>query len=117
MKRYEEALQIAEQLGDLQGKAVRLNNIGLIHKAQGNYPEALKRYEEALQINEQLGNLSGKAVRINNIGWIYEAQGNYPKALKMFEEALEILTRLGLDKTANANTFRKNIEYIKKKMS
>ncbi|MBA7539733.1 Photosystem I assembly protein Ycf3 [subsurface metagenome] len=50
LKRYEEALQIDEQLGDLANKAGCLNNIASIHYAQGNYPEALKRYEEALQI-------------------------------------------------------------------
>ena len=55
LKRYEEALRIAEQLGDLSGKAKRLNNIGTIYDAQGNYPEALKRYEEALEILNKLG--------------------------------------------------------------
>ena len=43
--RYEQALKIGEQLGDLLGKATRLNNIGEIYRAQGNYPEALIRYK------------------------------------------------------------------------
>jgi len=39
----------------LNGKATRLNNIGTIYKAQGNFPEALRRFEQALQILNDLG--------------------------------------------------------------
>jgi len=79
LKRFEAALHIAEQLGKLNDKAIRLSNIASINSAQKNYPEALKRFEEALQIDEQLGNLRGKATCLNNIGAIHDAQGNYSK--------------------------------------
>ncbi|MHA1105331.1 MAG: tetratricopeptide repeat protein [Promethearchaeota archaeon] len=91
----ENSLRIAEKLGNLKGKATFLNNIGMIHNAQGNYPEALKRYKEALQIAEQLGDLAEKAAFLNNIGMIHNAQGNYPEALKRYEEALQIDEQLG----------------------
>ncbi len=91
----ENSLRIAEELGNLSGKATVLSNIGTIYHAQGNYPKALKRYEEALQIDEQLGDLSGKATVLNNIGEIYKAQGGYPEALKRYEEALQIEEQLG----------------------
>ncbi|MCG3260192.1 MAG: tetratricopeptide repeat protein, partial [Candidatus Heimdallarchaeota archaeon] len=113
---YEEALQIAEQLGDLSVKATILYNIGSIHSAQGNYPEALRRYEEALQINEQLGDLKRKATNLNNIGTIYYAQGNYPEALKKIEEALEIFTGLGLSKSPIAKNTKKVIKLLKSKI-
>ncbi len=86
----ENCLRIAEELGDLSGKATVLNNIGRIHDEQGRYPEALRLYEEALQIAEQLGDLSVKAAVLNNIGRIHDEQGNYPEALKRYEEALQI---------------------------
>ena len=44
LKRYEEELQITEQLGDMSGKAACINNIASILYAQGNFPEALKRF-------------------------------------------------------------------------
>ena len=50
LKRYEKALQIAEQLGDMSGKANRLNNIGMIYDAQKDYQKALELVEEAYQI-------------------------------------------------------------------
>ena len=55
MKQYEQALQIDEQLGDLSGKAIRLNNIGIIHYANGKYLKALKNLEEGLEILTGLG--------------------------------------------------------------
>ena len=55
LKLYEEALRIAEKLGNLSGKASTLNNIGEIYRAQENYPEALKRIEKALEILNKLG--------------------------------------------------------------
>ena len=55
MKRYEESLKIAEQLGDLKGKATLLSNIASIHYDQGNYPETLRYFKNALQILTELG--------------------------------------------------------------
>ncbi|KKN20271.1 hypothetical protein LCGC14_0937260 [marine sediment metagenome] len=45
LKRYREALQIDEQLGDIGGKAICLSNIATIHYVQGDYPKALKKFE------------------------------------------------------------------------
>ncbi|MFW9866027.1 MAG: tetratricopeptide repeat protein [Candidatus Thorarchaeota archaeon] len=50
-----EALQIADRLGNLHGTPIILNNIGNIYKAQKAYPKALKQLEEALQILNKLG--------------------------------------------------------------
>ena len=95
MKCLKNILSLSDKKKDLDWKAIALNNIGEVYRAQGNYPEALKRCEEALRIDEQLGDLSGKSTCLNNIGLIYYAQGNYPEALKRCEEALRIDEQLG----------------------
>ena len=48
-------MRIDEQLGDLKGKATRLNNIGMIYNAQGNYLEASKYLEIALKTLTEIG--------------------------------------------------------------
>jgi tetratricopeptide (TPR) repeat protein len=55
LKRYEAALQIAEQLGDLFDKAKYLSNIGWIYYVRRNHSEALKRYEVTLTLLTQIG--------------------------------------------------------------
>ncbi len=84
----------AEESDSKSWKAIAITSIGLIHKWQGNYSEALKLYEEALKLDDQLGNLSNKVTDLNNIGEIHRAKGNYPEALKMYQESLKIAEKL-----------------------
>jgi len=95
LKRYEEALRVDEQLGDVKRKATVLHSIGSIYHDQGKYPEALELYEEALNVAVQIENLKQKANFLNSIGFVYYTQGNYPEALKRYEKTLGIAEQLG----------------------
>ena len=97
LKRYENALQIDEQLGDLSGKAIRLNNIASIHYAQRDYLEALTYFQESLSILERLKEAPNIALCFWWIGAIYGKLNDTAKALKNFESALEIYEQLGLE--------------------
>ncbi|MBN2155271.1 MAG: tetratricopeptide repeat protein, partial [Candidatus Lokiarchaeota archaeon] len=55
MRYYKEALAIDEQLGDLQGKARDLNNIGLLLFKQEKYAQALSNFENCVEILSSLG--------------------------------------------------------------
>ena len=107
---YNKALEIAEQLGDLSGKATHLNKIGNIYYMRGDYDKALKKCDEALKIDEQLGDLSGKANRLNTIATIHYTQGNYPEAMKRYQEALIIVEQLR--NLASKSTLLNNIGNI-----
>jgi len=74
-------------------------------------------YKQALEIDESLGDMPGKATTLNNIATIQFKQGHYEEAIHNFENALQILIELGLESSANAQTFRKNIEYAKQKLN
>ncbi len=95
LKKFEEALEIDEKLGNLEEKAINLNNIGLLLKTRGELDKALKNFKEALKIEEKLGNLEGKAPILNNIGGIFQNRGEHDKALKYYESALVIAEELG----------------------
>ncbi|CAK9106462.1 Kinesin light chain (KLC) [Durusdinium trenchii] len=94
LRYYEEALDIVEEKsGDRHPLvATTLNNIAIMHNAQGMYDDALRFYEEALEIaQENHGNRHpGVATTLNNIGGVYKAQGKYDKALGYLKKALEI---------------------------
>jgi tetratricopeptide (TPR) repeat protein len=48
-KKYlDEALALAQQIAFKRGIAICYNNIGIIYRKQGNYPEALKNHFAAL---------------------------------------------------------------------
>jgi len=55
LKRFGEALQINEQLGNLNEKAIYLNYIARLHYEQRHYQKAINHLEEALKIYVELG--------------------------------------------------------------
>ena len=42
VKKYNQSLKIAEELGNKSGIAGTLHQLGMIHQRQGNYEEAVK---------------------------------------------------------------------------
>ena len=51
---FQQALTIAEQLGDLKNKAISLNNIGGNLYKNGKKQQALETFEEALVLAKQI---------------------------------------------------------------
>jgi signal transduction histidine kinase len=112
LKNSREALKIYDQLiikasgtenasdtsNILNLKARAYNNMGVIFKGQGNYPEALKNSFAALKIREENGDKTGIATSYNNIGLIYNDQGNYTEALKYHFASLKIRKENGYKK-------------------
>ena len=84
---YEKALTVFRELGDIQGVAVSLNNIGVVYEATGQYNKALTYLRESLEIDNVPQVVSST---LNNIGEVYEDTGRYDKALAKFQAALNI---------------------------
>ncbi len=84
----QEALAIAESMGDESKTADALSNIGVIHWQMGNFSMALDYHLEALSIYETTGNETGIARSTTNIGIIFSDQSHYEKALEYFFRSL-----------------------------
>ncbi len=98
---YNQALQIARELGNKEEIATNLANIGKIQTLQGYYKEALQNMEEALAIDREFGDEAVIATDLNTIGRIYEAWGMFDKAVEYLEQAQEIDARLNrIDRVA-----------------
>src|SRR5205823_7459753 len=59
---YDAALESRRALGDRQGAAMLLNNLGFIAQAEGDYERALSLHEEALAVRRELGDKRGIAL-------------------------------------------------------
>jgi len=71
-----------------------LNNMGIVHKRQGDLPKALDLYYAALKIREEIKEPYPIGSSYLNIGGLYKSQGRpqeavlfFQKARKLFEEA------------------------------
>jgi signal transduction histidine kinase/tetratricopeptide (TPR) repeat protein len=84
------ALELYNQLNDEKGKAVVLNNYGLLFKNYGKYDEALEKFYEALILSEKHSLLDNTSNTLNNIGTIKSNTGENEEAISVFKKALEI---------------------------
>ncbi len=95
MRLYQQALQILEGLGDLQGKAATLHEMAGISVTRGDLDGAMKLYQQALQIDEGLGDLGGKSATLHNMAHIFVTRGDLDGAMKLYQQSLEIKEGLG----------------------
>ena len=113
MQTFEQALAIAQQIGDRAGEGTSLNNIGLIYRVTGDYPQALNYYERALAIAQEISDRAGEGRILNNIGFIYDSTGDYPQALNYYERALKIMESIG---SPDQVVIRRNIDFLRSQM-
>jgi tetratricopeptide (TPR) repeat protein len=108
---YTEALPIGREVGDRQGEAAALNNLGAVYDRLGEPQRALQYYTEALPIGREVGDRQGEAATLNNLGLVYHrGLGEPQRALQYFAEALPIQREVG-DRRGEAVT-RYNIAMI-----
>ncbi|NCO55997.1 MAG: tetratricopeptide repeat protein, partial [Bacteroidetes bacterium] len=85
-----------------KGMSACYNNIGNVHREQGNYPKAIEYFLKSLKIDEELGDKKGMSACYNNIGNVHREQGNYPKATEYFLKSLKIKEELADKKGMSA---------------
>ncbi|MBU7010221.1 MAG: tetratricopeptide repeat protein [Theionarchaea archaeon] len=111
-KYYTQSLELAESLGDKQGIAISLHQLGMLQYGQGNYKEAEKYYTQSLELAESLGDKQGIAISLGQLGNLQEDQGNYKEAEKYYTQSLELTESLG-DKQGIASSLHQlgNLQY------
>lgn len=91
----EEGLAIWRQLGDEQGIASALRDLGWIAWRRGEYGDARALSQQSLERHRALGDPRGEAQCLNNLGWVALMQGDFPHALAALRESLELRRRQG----------------------
>ncbi|MDD5614825.1 MAG: tetratricopeptide repeat protein [Candidatus Methanoperedens sp.] len=66
-KYFSEAFGLDEEFRDVRGKAIDLNNIGLVYQVWGKTEKALEYFEEVLRLFEELKDVRSAAVVRYNI--------------------------------------------------
>lgn len=88
---YQKSVQTKKRLGDTEGEANDLQNVGLISFCLGQYPMAIDYYERSRTIYRKLGKTKDEAEILYNIAEVYQNLGQYAKALEHYEKGLDIL--------------------------
>ena len=75
--------------------AIAIGNMGIDHRNQGRYAEALECHGRQLAMSEELGERRGMANAIGNMGVVYWYQGRYTEALECYGRQLAMSEELG----------------------
>jgi class 3 adenylate cyclase/tetratricopeptide (TPR) repeat protein len=84
------ALEIYEELGDLDGQAVVLNNLGGFAYFEGRWDDAIALYERGRDRRLRTGNAVEAALGTCNIGEVLTDQGRLDEAEDAFRTALRV---------------------------
>jgi ATP/maltotriose-dependent transcriptional regulator MalT/two-component SAPR family response regulator len=90
-----QALEICTELNEIHHIPRLQMELGMAHRATGDYKTARLYYEKALSLWQKEGNLFWQANLLNNIGVMYHFQGDYEQAVMALEEGLSCARRSG----------------------
>jgi tetratricopeptide (TPR) repeat protein len=92
---FQNSHDIYESLGDQDGIANLLNNIGTIYHKWDDFEKALHYYHQSNDLFERMGMIRRLPLTYNNLGAISIEMGKYEEALELFQRSLEIHKQLG----------------------
>jgi CHAT domain-containing protein/tetratricopeptide (TPR) repeat protein len=89
-QRYQEALTVARQVGDVRNVAASLNNLGLLDCDQGEPRRGIESLTESLAKAREIQDRDIQASDLINLAFAYEQLQDKQKALQYEQEALEL---------------------------
>ena len=100
----QQALEIAREIGDRNGIAHSLSDLGSAYPFAGRLStKAIDFHQQSLEIQREIGDRKGIAKLLGNLGNAYASQGDYTKAIDFQQQALEIAREIG-DRKGIANS-------------
>ncbi len=95
LQSWEAALKIYQRIGNRQGEAASLGNLGIAYDSLGEYQKAIAFYDQSLEIQRQIGDRQGEAGSLNSLGVVYYSLGEYQQAIAFLQQSLEITRQIG----------------------
>ncbi|WP_293154154.1 MULTISPECIES: CHAT domain-containing protein [unclassified Microcoleus] len=103
LQSWEEALTIYKQIGDRQGEAASIGNLGLAYYSLGQYHKAIKFHHQSCKVAREIGDRKQEANSLGNSGLVYYSLGQYDKAIEDHKQSLVIKREIG-DRQGEANS-------------
>ena len=103
LKYYQQALPISRSVGDRDGEANILGNIGTTYAHGGDKQKTLDYFNQALPLRKAVGNRGGEAITLNNLMYVWSWLNNPRLAILYGKQSVNNFQSLradikGLDK-------------------
>jgi predicted ATPase/DNA-binding SARP family transcriptional activator len=92
---YTEVLELARELGDVEGEARALSDLGTVASVRGDLPSGRRFLEESVERYRELGVPRGLAIALSNLGDAAGQERRFDEAISVTTEALAIQRELG----------------------
>jgi putative two-component system response regulator len=86
----EQALSLAERVGNPKLHAKALKMLGVVHLETGNYPDAVSVFTGALAAARTAGEFVQEVDVLSNLGLAHQYAGHYDAAIPCYERAVEV---------------------------
>jgi tetratricopeptide (TPR) repeat protein len=93
--RLERALEVSRQIGDRQGEANALRNLGFAHMDLHESQQAIDFYKQALVVAREVGDRTLQGQVRSGLGDAFRDLGEPQRAIEHYEEALRIGREVG----------------------
>jgi tetratricopeptide (TPR) repeat protein len=94
LESWKQSLNLYREIGDSQGEAVSMGNIGRVHHEFGDYRTAIDYHQKSLNITTKIRDRKGEAASLNNIGSTYASLGDYNQAISYYTKSLAISQKI-----------------------
>jgi len=94
---FEQALKIKREIGDLNGEAICLDNLGKTYEKLGDSTKATDYLFESVLMNLEIGNKKNANFTLRSKGEFYYNKKNYLKAIDYYKNALEIAQEINVN--------------------
>ncbi|OKH29527.1 hypothetical protein NIES2101_43280, partial [Calothrix sp. HK-06] len=95
LKFYNQSFPLKIEVGDKEGQAIILSNIGAVYNDLGDKQQALKFYNQSLSLSIEVGDKAQQATTLSNIGLVYDELGDKQQALKFYNQSLPLRIKVG----------------------
>ncbi|MEW5873387.1 MAG: tetratricopeptide repeat protein [Chloroflexota bacterium] len=92
---HQRALALFREVGDAQGVAFSLNNLGVLASDQGDAQRANRYFQEGLAVSKQSGDLYMAGFVLNNLGLLHTNLGAYSQAEQALHECINLASSMG----------------------
>ncbi len=92
---YDALIQLYRRIGDQQGEANALRQLGRVDLRRSNYDSAATQSNQALTIYRRIGDQQGEANALRQLGRVDLRRSNYDSATTQSNQALTIYRRIG----------------------
>ena len=91
---FQQALPLAQKMGDLRGETHILNSQAIIESEQGHQQQALQTLQRCLTLASQTGDIDSQALAQHTLGTVYAGLNDSNAAMKHYQAALALWPKI-----------------------